>query len=460
MKKKNIYILICILTLAIFAGFLDYPQAWEKMAKAWNSKIPVKISEQFLNVPFKLGLDLQGGTHLVYQADLSGIEQKDYSSAMQGLKDVMERRVNIFGVKEPVVQVEEQSQRLIIELAGISNVEEAIKMIGEVPFLEFRQQRTEEETKIILEKAKELEGKTLEEAQKIDNWEIGLQDPYFKSTNLTGKYLKKAEVTFDQTTYKPLISLQFNDDGAKLFGELTKANVGKPIAIYIDNELLSAPTVQEEIAGGNAQITGNFTLKEAQTLVRNLNAGALPVPISLMSQQTVGPTLGDASLKQSLKAGIIGFLAVILFVIVLYKFPGLLSSFALLIYVILTLAAFKLVGVTLTLAGIAGFILSIGMAIDANILVFARMKEELAQGKTVPIAIEEAFRRAWPSIRDGNLTTLVVAAIMFFIGSSFIKGFALTLSIGVLLSMFSALVITRDFMRIFIGTKLEKIMRP
>jgi preprotein translocase subunit SecD len=240
---------------------------------------------------------------------------------------------------------------------------------------------------------------------------------------------------------------------------LTGKNIGKPLAIYIDNVLLSAPTVQEKISGGKAQITGQFTIDEAKKLAQNLNAGALPVPIKLISQQTVGPSLGEVSLKQSLRAGMFGFLAVILFVIILYKFPGFLSSVALLIYILLTMTAFKLVGVTLTLAGIAGFILSVGMAVDANILIFARLKEELAQGKSIPIAMEEAFRRAWPSIRDGNLTTLVVAAIMFFIGSSFVKGFAMTLSIGVLISMFSAIIITRDFMRLFVGTKLAKIMK-
>ncbi len=410
--------------------------------------------------PFKLGLDLQGGTHLLYQADLSNVEKKDYSSAMQGLRDVIERRINYFGVREPVVQVEEKSQRLIVELAGVTDVNEAIKMIGQTPFLEFKEQRPQEETQKILDKQKEIKDKTFEEAQKIPDWQLACQDTYFQSTQLTGKYLKKAEVTFDQTTYRPGISLEFNDEGAKIFEDLTKKNVGKPLAIYIDNALISAPTVKETISGGRAQITGDFTIDAAKELTRNLNAGALPVPIKLISQQTIGPTLGQDSLNKSLKAGMIGFLTVILFMIILYKFPGFLSSMALLIYIALNLAVFKAIPVTLTLAGIAGFILSIGMAVDANILIFARMKEELSQGKNIPIAMEEGFRRAWPSIRDGNLTTLVVAGIMFWLGSGFVKGFALTLSIGVLLSMFSAIVITRDFMRIFVATKLEKLMRP
>jgi len=251
--------------------------------------------------------------------------------------------------------------------------------------------------------------------------------------------------------------LQFNDEGAKIFEELTAKNVGKPLAIYIDQTIISAPVVQEKISGGRAQITGSFTVEEARDLVRNLNAGALPVPIKLISQQNVGPTLGKISLEQSLKAGILGFLGVILFMILFYRFPGILASLALIIYIILALAVFKLLPVTLTLAGIAGFLLSIGMAVDANILIFSRMREELSQQKTFSTAVEEGFRRAWPSIRDSNFNSLIVCAILFGFATSFIKGFALTLAIGILISLFSAIFITRMFLRIFIGTRLEKI---
>ncbi len=457
--RKNIHlILIGIIVLAFLAGNLSYPKYLNQGINFLNGKLKLNIPH-FWDVPFKLGLDLQGGTHLLYEADLSNIEKKDYSSAMQGLRDIIERRVNFFGVAEPVVQTQETAgqHRLVVELAGIKEPAEAIRMIGQTPFLEFREQRTEKETQIILDKQKELEGLTYEEAQKIENWELALENPYFISTTLTGKYLERADLNFNQQTGIPLISLQFNDEGAEIFEQLTSQNVGKILAIFIDGISISAPVVQEAISGGRAQISGDFTVEEAKELVRNLNAGALPVPIKLISQQSVGPTLGAISLEKSLKAGMFGFLAVIIFLIIFYRFPGFLASLALGIYIALILSLFKLIPVTLTLAGIGGFILSIGMAVDANILIFSRMREELKEEKSFAIALEEGFRRSWPSIRDGNLTTLIVALILFGLGTSFIKGFALTLSIGILLSMFSAIFITRNLLRLFASTRLEDI---
>ncbi len=452
--------LLLIIVLAFFAVNLDYPKYFDygvdfvKARTGWN--VP-----HFWDVPFKLGLDLQGGTHLIYEANLSTISEEDYSSAMQGLRDIIERRINIFGIQEPLVQTQEAAghYRLIVELAGIKDPAEAIKMIGQTPFLEFKEQRTEEEIQRIADKIKEIEDKnltTLEEIQQVPDWQLVFEDPYFKPTDLTGKYLKKADLNFDPNTSKPLISLQFNDEGSKIFEDLTANNVGKQIAIYIDNVQLSAPVVQEKITGGRAQITGSFTLVSAKELVRNLNAGALPVPIELISQQSIGPTLGAVSLQKSLVAGIYGFLAVVIFMTAFYRLPGLFASLALAIYIALVMAIFKLVSVTLTLAGIGGFILSIGMAVDANVLIFSRMREELALGKGFGVSLEEGFRRSWSAIRDGNFTTLLVAAILFAFGTSFIKGFALTLSIGILLSMFSAIIITRTLLRVFVGTRIEK----
>lgn len=457
-KTKNYIIIFLILILTFLAANLTEPRYFNQAIDYLNLQfttyhLPVKLPH-FWSLPFKLGLDLQGGIHLLYQADLSQIKSNDKKNSLQGLRDIIEKRVNLFGVQEPVVQI--QGERLIVELAGIKNPEEAIKEIGKTPFLEFKEQRPDEEIKKIKEKQKEVEGKSFEEIQKIEDWPLAFQEP-FQPTSLTGQYLKKAELAWDQTTYKPLISLEFNDEGAKIFEELTEKNVGKPLAIYIDNQLISAPVVQEKISGGKAQITGNFTVEEAKSLVRNLNAGALPVPIKLISQQSVGPVLGKISLEQSLKAGIFGFLAVILFMIIFYRLPGMIAGFSLGIYIFLVLALFKLIPVTLTLAGIGGFILSIGMAVDANVLIFTRIKEELRQGKGFSLSLEEGFLRAWPSIRDGNLTTLIVAVILFGFGTSFIKGFALTLSMGILLSMFSAIVITKIFLKIFIGTRLENI---
>ena len=434
MKKNKVYITIFIIfVMAFFAGNLDYPQFLNL------NYLPAK--------DFKLGLDLQGGTHLVYEADLSTVAKEDYDSSMQGLRDVIERRVNFFGVSEPVVQVEETAghQRLIVELAGVVDPAQAIKMIGQTPYLEFKEQK--ENYREIIEKNQKAE----------ETGEGQMEDP-FAPALLTGKYLKKAELGFDQTTsYQALVSIQFNDEGAKIFEELTKKNIGKPLAIFIDGLPISIPTVQEAISGGKAQISGDFTVEEAKSLARNLNAGALPLPISLISQQSVGPTLGKISLEESLMAGIFGLLAVVIFMIVFYRLPGLFASLALIIYAILNLALFKLIPVTLTLAGMGGFILSIGMAVDGNILIFSRMREELRQGRPFSAALEEGFRRAWPAIWDGNFTLLIAALILFWLGSSFVKGFAVTLIIGTLLSMFSAIFITKNFLRVFVGTKLEKI---
>ncbi len=389
--------------------------------------------------PFRLGLDLKGGVHLIYRADTSNI--KEVGEAMAGLRDVIERRVNFFGVTEPVVQVEqrgsafnplEQEQRLIVELPGITNLDEAIKLIGATPYLEFKTERPEAEREAILEARKKNE--------KMN------EDPYFIATPLTGRYLKKATLDFNQTTYEPNILIEFDKEGEGIFAQITKDNVGKRVAIYLDNAPVSIPVVKEEITSGQAQITGSFTPQEAKELVRNLNSGALPIPISLISQQSIGASLGEAALKRGLWAGIIGILAVAVFLIMWYRLPGLIAVFALCIYAILTLLLFKMIPVTLTAAGIAGFILSVGMAVDANILIFERMKEEARLGKTFQTAMEEGFRRAWPSIRDSNISSLITCAILYWMGTSLVRGFALTLGLGILVSMFSAIVVSRTFL--------------
>jgi len=458
MRKKRVHLfLIFIFVLAFLTVNLSYPKYFNRGVDFLNGKFGLNIPH-FWDIPFKLGLDLRGGVHLVYEADLSNIEKSDYSAAMDGLRDIIERRINIFGVKEPVVQRQEsgESYRLIVELAGIKDPAEAIKMIGQTPFLEFREQKTEEETKMILDKQKEIEGKSPEEIEKIENWQLALEDPYFKPTNLNGRYLKKAELNFDPNTNEPTISLTYNNEGAKIFEEITSRNVNKKLAIYIDGVQISAPVIQEVISGGKARITGNFTVESAKELVRNLNSGALPVPIKLISQQSVGPILGKISLEQSLKAAVLGFFAILLFMIIFYRIPGFFASLVLLVFVSIVLAIFKLIPVTLTLAGIAGFILSMGMAVDGNILIFSRTKEELREGKSYLISLQEGTRRAWPSIRDGNFTTILVALILFAFGSGFVKGFAFTLIIGNLVGMFSAILITNCFLRYFIGSKIEK----
>lgn len=470
MQQKYI-IFIVVIVLAILAGNFVYPNYFNKGVDFLNSKFSWSLPH-FWTKSFVFGLDLQGGVNLTYQADLSNVADADKSGAMAGLRDVIERRVNMFGVTEPVVQIQGQD-RLIVELPGVTNVQDAIKMIGETPYLEFLEQRTEEESKVILDKMKELQAVQEKggDVTKITDWQVALQDPYFKPTELTGKYLKSSTVSFDQTTYKPEIQLQFNDEGAKLFEQITERNAGKPLAIYLDGMSivdtsgdgkidagdLYAPIVQGKITGGKAVITGDMSTQKANEIARRLNSGALPVKIGEpISQQTVGPTLGAVSLEKSLMAGIYGFLAVVLFMVLVYRLPGVLASLALVIYVAIALSLFKLVPVTLSLAGIGGFVLSIGMAVDANILIFSRMREEIKQGKGLALATEEGFKRAWPSIRDSNFNSLIVCAILFIFATSFIKGFALTLSIGILVSMFSAIFITRILLMIIVGPRLEK----
>lgn len=378
---------------------------------------------------WKLGLDLVGGSHLVYEIDLNQIQAADQDSVVNGLRDVIEKRVNLFGVAEPQVYVAKTagSTRLVVELAGIKDVKKAIEEIGATPFLYFAI-------------PVQLEGVETESGEAAAT---------FQNTTLTGRYISGAQLDFDPNTNEPQVLLNFNDEGAKIFEQLTEQQVGKPLAVFLDQQLISAPIVQEKISGGKAQITGRFTVQEARQLVERFNAGALPAPIKLINQQTIGASLGQDSLQKTLWAGLWGTIAVMIFMILYYRGLGLVAAIALLIYSIITLAIFKLFGVTMTLAGITGFILSVGMAVDANILVFARRKEEIQKGLSKINALEEGFRRAWPSIRDSNITTIITALILYYITTGFVKGFALTLLIGVIISMFSAITVSRALLRSF-----------
>ncbi len=443
--KKVRFTALAVFLIAIVAAFFVYPMAWDKAVGKINIVSPVSVPN-FVKVPFKLGLDLAGGTRLIYLADVSGVTGQDTASAMSGLRDVIERRVNLFGVSEPVIEVEHSGSdwRLIVELAGVKDISQAISLIGETPFLEFKEQRADIETQKILNE------------QKAGNKDYLIQDPYFQSTNLSGKYIKSAKVEFSQNTYQPEVGVQFDSEGSKLFEDLTKKNVGKQLGIYLDGLPISAPTVREPISGGSAVISGKFTIDEAKKLTERLNAGALPVPIKLISQDSVGASLGQDSLNKSVSAGLIGFLAVAIFMILFYRFPGIVAVVALLIYAVLVLSIFKLIPVTLTLAGVAGFILSIGMAVDANILIFERMKEEFRAGKGLGIAIDDGFARAWPSIRDSNISTIITTVVLYYFTTSVVRGFALTLGIGVIISMFSAIFVTRSLLKLFPVNFLEK----
>ena len=656
-KVWRLFVFIIILSIA--GLIIDAPVQYNKTTnwianKTGNSiKLP-KVSEN----PFHLGLDLQGGSHLVYKADMSKISDRDKSEALEGVRDVIERRVNVFGVSEPIIQtnISGGEHRIIVELAGIKDINEAIKMIGETPLLEFKEEGTEErelndEEKNIMqeynkkaeEKAEELLGKLVsggdfaelakeysQDEKTKDNggdsgWITKKDNPYFvskienfkkgeftkelfkgpkgyeffkledkrdkinpfkenevekeikashlllcfngiegckngltrdqaykkikeikakatiknfselikeystepgakdragdlgwfgkgdmvkpfedavfeqkigtisyvvetkfgfhliykqeerniteykirdiiiatmsksdilgsqknwKNTKLTGKNLKRATVQFNPNNGNPEVSLEFDKEGSDLFAKITEKNIGKQVAIFLDNYPISTPNVNEKITGGKAVISGNFNIKEAKLLAQRLNAGALPVPIKLISQQTVGASLGHSSLNDSLKAGLIGLLLVAIFMILYYRLSGFLAVISLSIYGIIVLAIFKIWPVTLSLSGMAGFILSIGMAVYSNFLVFERLKEELKEEKPFSMALEDAFSRAWPSIRDGNVSTLITCFILIQFSTSIVKGFAITLGLGVIVSMFSAIIVTKTLMKL------------
>ncbi|MDO8555148.1 MAG: protein translocase subunit SecD [bacterium] len=430
--SKVRFLALSILIVGLLAGFYDVGEHLNipDGVKAWMK-------------PFRLGLDLQGGTHLVYQADISQLGSgQSPDEAMEGLRDVIERRINFFGVAEPVVQTENVGgeHRLIVELAGVFNIQDAIKSIGETPYLEFKELK------------KGADGRPLATST------ISLLD--FTSTALTGRYVKGATLAFDPNTGEPQVGIEFNAEGGALFEKITENNIGSPVAIFLDGTPISTPVVREKITGGKAQITGTFTNDEAKSLVRRFNAGALPVPITLISQQSVEASLGEDALARSMKAGIYGAIAVILFMIFWYRLPGLIAVLALsLVYSTLTLLLFKLIPVTLSSAGIAGFILSIGMAVDANILIFERMKEELKSGRNLDMAMSEGFKRAWTSIRDSNVSSLITSVILYWFGTSVVRGFALTLGLGILVSMFSAITASRFFLFSLPHKKTGKLTR-
>ncbi|MBI2415769.1 MAG: protein translocase subunit SecD [Candidatus Kerfeldbacteria bacterium] len=549
-RRQLQLMVLMIVLLTVGAAVVDYPQGPNI---TWRGELVRELK-------IHLGLDLQGGTSLVYQADVSQVPADEVTEAMAGVRDVIERRINAFGVSEAVVQTNRvgENWRVIVELPGVTDVNAAVKQIGETPLLEFKVEKvdaelTDEQRQFIQslnEQSKQeaqtlldriLAGEDFAEIAKAESQDdasggkggdlgyfgrgdmvesfeqaafagtvgevipnivesdygyhiikvvdhttgnpntlnaadtntaendavadeevvraahilikkipesIDVFGPQYDNTELTGRNLKRSEVQFDPTTNQPVVALQFDDDGSKLFEDITKNNVGKTVAIYLDGSPISTPLVNEAISGGQAVIQGEFTLDEAKQLARRLNAGALPVKIELVNQRNVGPTLGEDAIQRSVTAGILGVILLAIFMIAYYRWPGLVAVLALGIYTLVLLAVFKLWPVTLTLAGVAGFIFSLGVAVDANVLIFERLKEELRQGKALQTAIDDGFKRAWLSIRDSNVSSLITCFILSWFGTSIIKGFAVTLALGIIISMFSAITVTRTLLKV------------
>ena len=389
-RNNNLFLLL-VAALALLSILVIWPQ---KPSNYFPESIPLPgsagihidlLSWKFDRQGFRLGLDLQGGTHLVLQADTSKVPDVDKNNAVEGVLHIIEKRINAYGVAEPIVQ-RQGNDRIIVELPGVRNIEEAKNLIGKTAQLDFREQKT-------------VDGK--------QEWVIATAPLDGVDKELTGAYFKKAEVSVQQG--RPQIDFEFGGDGAKLFEQITTRLKNKQLGIFLDGEPLTTPTVQETIRD-RGRITGSFTLDEARNIVIQLNAGALPLPVAIQEERTVDATLGQDSVRKSVIAGEIGLFVVALFMLAYYRVLGIVAVSALFVYTVLVLAVFKLIPVTMTLAGIAGFILSIGMAVDANILIFERMKEELRNGRTVGSAIEAGFIRAWTSIRDSNVSTLITWA--------------------------------------------------
>lgn len=413
----------------------------------------------------KTGLDLAGGTELIYKADTSSIASADKPGALNSLQSVIDRRVNLFGVAEPLVQLEhssavagKQEDRLLVDLPGVTNIKAAEDAIGRTPVLTFAVVATSSAPQSI-----KIGGVTI--GSTTASTTAASPDVQLIPTPLTGAYLKSAQLQFSNgggnaVAGSPVILLNFNSQGGQLFQQITSQNIGKQLAIVLDGKVISAPVVQETIpAGTPAEITGNFTPAAARDLVQNLNFGALPVPITLESSDTVGPTLGATAFHAGLIASLVGFALVALFMILWYRLPGVVATAALIIYILITIAVIKFVPITLTASGIAGFILSIGMAVDANVLIFERFKEEIKSGKGAHEAVQIGFGRAWPAIRDGHLTMLISAIILFWVGTSLIQGFALVFGFGVIASLISAVFISRVFLLALLPEKVTGAWR-
>lgn len=433
-NPHRVFLFIILLTIVLAA--IDLPENFRIQRVLFGKKIDVTIKTH-------LGLDLSGGTHIVLNADMTGIPPAARNDALESSRQVIDRRVNFFGVAEPVVQTAKSgdSYRVIVELPGVTDVESAVALIGQTASLEFREFRNPAAAT-----GAALIFPTLANTLSVD---------------VTGKDLRSAKVDFSSENGQPQVALEFSGDGGAKFASATARLVGKHLAIFLDDQPLTWPRVNTPITDGRAVITGGFTVEGAKTLAFQLAAGALPIPVKVVEKRTIGATLGAQSVTRSVRAGLIGLAVVAVFMIAQYGRLGILADMALIVYGLAMYALFRLIPVTLTLPGIAGFILSIGMAVDSNILIFERYKEELRRGKPWRVAMEQAFGKAWDSIRDANVTTLLTAVILYNPGnwqflpsSGMVRGFALTLFLGVIVGLFTGIVVTRTFVRVLYKEKL------
>jgi preprotein translocase subunit SecD len=449
---KQLRIFIGIVLLTCIAGFIAAPNQFRVDFTYQDFSINREFVKPNLNLNFfgkpittswelKKGLDIQGGIQVVLQADMSEIPEVDRIQALESAQEIIRRRVDLYGINEPVVQtsINGDDYRIIVELAGVSDSAQALQLVGQTAQLDFK----------------------LPNQEKMDSPESTQSALFFfgafDETGLTGKQLKRTSVQFDPQTSEPVISLEFDSEGTELFADITTEHQGEVLAIFIDGFPVTTPVIQTPIVNGTAQISGGFTVEEAKQLNIQLSAGALPVPIEVLEQRTIGASLGQESVEDSVRAGVLGILLVMLFMILYYGFKGFLASLALMVYAILTFAVYKILGVTVTLPGVAGLLLSVGMAVDANILIFERMKEELRLDKPFSHAMELGFGRSWDSIKDANLATIMTALVLinplnvnFLNTSGLVRGFGITLLIGVLISLFTGVVVTRNFLRLFL----------
>lgn len=463
-QKTWIGRVVAILPLLIGAWFLIFSQKefYTNLPKyiptslqafvASSTESSVQMLGQY---PFRLGLDLSSGVRLNYVADTSKIPPAEIDDSLTVLRDVIERRVNAFGVSEPVVQIESsylsKENKMLVELPGLTDVNQALQLIGQTPTLEFVLERGASSTeRLMITAAKQQYQAALQAGQTPELNPLLFQDENFVQIGLDGRHLKNAQLVFDPTTGQPQVSIEWDDVGRAIFASTTANNIGLRVGIILDNAMISAPTIQSAITDGKAVITGIGATKEAKELAARLKTGALPVPIGIAGSEVIQPLLGEKALNAGIVASLYGFLAIVILMIVWYRLPGFFGVISLISYVIVVLSIFKLLPVTLSAAAIAGFLISIGLAIDGNILIFERLKEELKNGKALKEALELGFDRAWTSVRDSHVASLIVSVILFFIGTSVVQGFALTLFIGVSVSLFTNVFVTRVLLRMVV----------